>query len=640
MRRPSQCLRRLQLDFHNPTGIPDVGYDFDGKEFARILKGSGFDSVTVFAQCSHGYSYFPTKVGIKHPNLKRDLLGEMIEACHSENITIGAYISVGCSDFAKQEWLQVDSKGKPRSFEEQGGYTMVCLNSPYIENNVLPITSEVVENYEIDSVFYDLLFFHDEGCYCKYCIERMKKFGLNPEFPEDIRKHMKDSIDEFVDKTCNVVNNIKPYVEIVYNGLSVSERPRGIGKSGYVDIESLATGGWGYFYFPAKASYIRTLGKPVSGMTAAFHRSWGDFGTVKSRTMLEYECRTIIASGCAVEIGDQLHPKGKLEKAKYKIIGEVLNPIRKLEPWIKGAKPLTEAAIVLHPLAQGQFPSESWAGACKLLMEAKVQFDTVDKESDWSRYKLLVFADKVYNDEKVKGKLAKYLNSGGSVLATGDAISILPSEIVVKTGEPVFSPVYFRIKGELLKDIPDIPHIVNSGFIQIESSGADVLATLIKPYPEQGEKFFFSAQIPYYEDTDIPFIIKKGNLIYIASQLFSEYWEIGYGVHRKLLMSAINTLLLEPLTKSKLPLNFELAVLEQNNRLICHIVPYFPVRGEHVEQIEEWPSISGMSVGIKGNFKEVYLAPEQQKLIFSFDSSYTIVDLPPLLGPIVVVFEK
>ncbi len=356
-RRMSGSLRRLHLDFHNPAGIPGLCADFNAREFAVTIRDAGFDSVTVFALDSHGHCYYPTRAGIRHPDLKIDFLGEAVEACRREGLLVGAYIAVGSSDYVERSWCQVDALGRPRCHVDQGGYQMICLNSPHIEENILPITAEVVEKYPVDCIFYDLLHFFDEGCHCIRCKRLMERWDLSWKSPQDVRELTRRTVGIFAEKTAKFIRSIRPGLEISYNTMSIHERPAGMEHASYFDIESPATGGWGYFYFPPRARYIRTLGLPVSGMTVAFHNSWGGFGGLKSKAQLEHEAYTFIAGGAGVGIGDQLPPRGRLEKERYGRIGEILNPIRGLEPFLRSASPLAEAAIVLPPLGQGQFPS-------------------------------------------------------------------------------------------------------------------------------------------------------------------------------------------------------------------------------------------------------------------------------------------
>src|SRR5579875_4033522 len=92
--------RQVHLDFHNSPLIPDVGRDFDADAFAATLADARVNSVTCFAKCHHGMSYYPTKVGVVHPSLRRDLLGEQIEACHRRGIRVPVYVAVVWDEWA------------------------------------------------------------------------------------------------------------------------------------------------------------------------------------------------------------------------------------------------------------------------------------------------------------------------------------------------------------------------------------------------------------------------------------------------------------------------------------------------------------------------------------------------------------
>src|SRR5690242_3115984 len=54
--------RQVHLDFHTSPLIPDVGRDFDAEAFADSVQAGHIDSITCFAKCHHGMSYYPTKV--------------------------------------------------------------------------------------------------------------------------------------------------------------------------------------------------------------------------------------------------------------------------------------------------------------------------------------------------------------------------------------------------------------------------------------------------------------------------------------------------------------------------------------------------------------------------------------------------
>jgi len=68
--------RQVHLDFHTSEFIPDVGARFLKKQWQGALKHGRVNSINIFAKCHHGWSYYPTRVGHVHPNLKvRDLMG-------------------------------------------------------------------------------------------------------------------------------------------------------------------------------------------------------------------------------------------------------------------------------------------------------------------------------------------------------------------------------------------------------------------------------------------------------------------------------------------------------------------------------------------------------------------------------------
>lgn len=138
--------RQIHLDFHTSPAVPSVGEAFRASEFAEILKDAAVNSITIFAKCNQGMSYYPTKVGVMHPHLKFDLLGEMIEACHSQDIRTVIYISTMYDQYAWQhhgDWRVLDAEGREAGlFQETGPLKAqlgrVCINTPYLEPKPIP----------------------------------------------------------------------------------------------------------------------------------------------------------------------------------------------------------------------------------------------------------------------------------------------------------------------------------------------------------------------------------------------------------------------------------------------------------------------------------------------------------------------
>src|SRR5512140_1786704 len=118
-------------------------------------------------------------------------------------------------------------------------------------------------------------------------------------------------------------------------------------------------------------------------MTGRFHKSWADFGGLKTQDQLDYECGTILAAGGKICVGDQLHPRGVLDPAVYRLLGHSFERVEKLEPWLKDARPAAEAGILALGQAVDVLPgigshSPDVEGTAQVLLECGIQFDILD----------------------------------------------------------------------------------------------------------------------------------------------------------------------------------------------------------------------------------------------------------------------
>ncbi len=80
------------------------------------MKLGHVNQINIFAKCHHGWSYYPTEVGTTHPNLKFDLLGAEMEACHEIGEKCPIYFTVGWS---------------ARDAEEHPEWTMRTINGSF-----------------------------------------------------------------------------------------------------------------------------------------------------------------------------------------------------------------------------------------------------------------------------------------------------------------------------------------------------------------------------------------------------------------------------------------------------------------------------------------------------------------------------
>lgn len=658
--------RKVHLDFHTPPFLEKVGTKFEAKEFIETLKKSNVNIVVVFAKDHYGLSYYDTKIGTKHPGLNFDLLKEILEQAHKKDIKVMAYHSVGWDNLvihSNPGWMMVDAKGKRTS--KNGDWERVCLNSPYIDELFLKQVKETAENYEIDGLWFDIVVFPEGACFCQYCLRAMEKESVDPNNFIEHERFNDRSIKRFMKRTTQLVKKINPNLVVTYNGIMK------IGTRDYVDyldtyeIESLPYQRGGYLYLPLYLRYVRTLGKPFNGVTSRFHKSWGDFGSLKNPIQLKYECATMLANGGMCSIGDQMHPQGKLSPAVYENISQAYAFVKEREEWCLNAKSLPYAAILADYEVGSKrgSASESLKGAAKTLMESHCHFDIIDQFEDFSKYRVVILPDNRDLLAETISALKKFVAEGGSLLATyrtslkdnGEkgAKLVLDNLLgITYDGLSPYSLDYLRITNDELKtDIPEMDLVVYDRFLRIKrSEKAKELAQTVHPIIERTKKRFFShshapsSLMPSYSAI-VMNSYKKGKTIYFCFPIFKTYYDTNNPVYRQIVRNSLNILIprKERMLVTDAPPSVEVALMKQKKRLIVHLVNYHTEKkGGGLEVIEDLPTRRNINMRVRETrkLKKVYLAPSKKKLKWTKEGNYLQVTVPQLGIHQMIVFES
>ncbi|MGQ9630564.1 MAG: alpha-L-fucosidase [bacterium] len=658
--------RQVHLDFHTSPLIEGVGEDFDPGDFARTLKEAYVNSVTVFAKCHHGMSYYPTKVGVVHPHLKRDLLGEMIEACHKEGIRTPVYITVVWDEHAAAthaDWLQVGPDGKliGRGPLETLGWRWLCMNSPYADY-VIAQTEEVVENYPVDGIFFDIIM--QGQCVCNHCVREMEERKIDYSDPVQLYRFSVEVARRFMKRAYKVVKDRRPEATVFFNSrlrilndVELGMRLE-LGEFTHIEIESLPSGAWGYNHYPLMVRYFQTLGKEILGMTGRFHRSWADFGGLKNLAALEYECFQMLATGAKCSIGDQLHPRGAMDKTVYRRIGEVYKSVAEKEPWCEGAEPLAQIGVISS--RTGRSPEEmrgqlalSDEGALKILQELHHQFQFIDNEADLSRYDLVIAPDSIGFDKSLADKVRKFIKGGGGLILTGrSGLDVGTSQFALRefglkyVGEAEYSPNYIRARKPISDGIEPMDYVMYEGGVAVEAaSRAEVLATVVDPYFNRTFRQFSShRQTPPHRESKYPAIVRSGNVIYFSHPIFRLYILHGSWVYKKLICNAIDLLLGgDRLLSTSIPSSGHATVTRQTGRYIVHLLYYVPERRtKDIDIIEDVVPLANVNVSLKMAKRpgRVYLAPSKSDIPFLYEGGRVNCTVPEVRGHGMVVFEE
>jgi len=662
-------MRQIHLDFHTSPHIGGIGADFSREEFAATLKDANVAWINLFAKCHHGMFYYPTKLGTVHPNLKFDLLGEQARACRENGIKIGMYTCVGWNeDWADRhpEWMEVSPDGtlgarKPFS-SQYTSWRKLCLNNMDYRKI---IKEELLEEYEIfkpDGYWIDIII---QGmCICPACVSGMKRQNLDPESEADTSRYAKTVVLDYMEDIYGYIKTFAPQTHVYFNcnpyetDLADDKAIAGKNRRKYVthiDVESLPNEYWGYTHFPVAMNYINGKEADITMMNGKFHSSWGDFGSLRNKEALEYECFRALANGAGICVGDQLHPTGRLDPTAYRRIGEVFEKVREKEPWCEGTEKISQIGVYTAKLSGAQ-PKESAAadlaaeGAYRILTELKYNFDFIDADDELAAYELVVLPDLVVIDEKTALRINEYVSSGGKVLfssisAVRDGRFLIEDAGVTYLGPAEYNPRYMRIGPDNFPGIPPMDYCVYERGADVAAmGGAQVLARIINPYFNRSyERFCSHRQTPPNDaDTGLAAITRKGGVTYIAAPLFTDYAVNRVSAYREIISRLILGAGIKPLIATDLPSFAETTLRRKGSQTILHILNYIIEHKSHtLDTIEETLPLYGRHVSVRLPVKpaRAFLAPEKREIGFAWDDEYARFEPERIGGHEMIVIE-
>lgn len=192
-RNYTHSTRRFVLDT-NLTPTFAMSFDkFDVEDYVKAFASANVNCLFQIAKDHWGHSTYDTSVGIKHPQLKIDLLAEVIKHAHAHNVKVNAYYSLEHDSAVIEKhpgWSRRDIKGNLTRYHWHKLLTFgnPCFNSPY-RQYVLDQLTEIAKNYDADLFWIDCVAQGDAGapgCYCEYCRKAYReKFGK--EIPAEAR---------------------------------------------------------------------------------------------------------------------------------------------------------------------------------------------------------------------------------------------------------------------------------------------------------------------------------------------------------------------------------------------------------------------------------------------------------------------
>ena len=372
-------------------------------------------------------------------------------------------------------------------------------------------------------------------------------------------------------------------------------------------------------------------------MTGRFQRQWGDFGGVKPAPALEFECFRAQALGGANSVGDQLPPRGVLDPAAYKLIGEVFAQCEAAEPFYEGSE-MCPLVGIFTPNSVGQIEGEtgkSEEGATQMAEESGYDCVMLDDAATLDGLEVIVLPDSVVVTDKLKQKLADYYADGGQLIlsfnagfdANGEwALEFLPLRF---EGDGEKFPTFWRVSESFAPALALGERVVYHQGKNVLSDGLEVLAQRVLPYFQRTDVFFSSHfQTPPVREADrYPAIVVGERFVYFADPIFIEYRQTGNTLVRDAWRAAMRKLIGAPRFGEGLPTTMTIHPRRRGDDLLLTLLHYIPIRKAlDIDVIEERMPFGGYFLAMPDSVSNVKVwqgaALERAEAGFALPTSY------------------
>lgn len=584
---------RNLVDMHIPNGEGNFE-QFDADVYADNMKAAGVDMAYVYSSNCLGLCLYPTKIGIRHEIAnKRDIFGETVSALRKRGMGVVGYINSWCTEVARAhpDWEVRAPWGWAMGDKTRLAYC--CPNSPYADM-FHGMVYEMVSNYDIDSLWVDMVGFYAPVCGCKYCREKYKnETGL--ELPthidwtdENFVKYLKFKQEHLAEYTRGIVEaarRAKPGIPVSIQ-CATWANPMNSGLSNrFFGLMNYTSGD---FYSDRNKTdvvcrLLRNLSEdqPFEYMISrapdlTYHTA------IKDKSEILLQAYTSFLCGGSFLFIDAIDPAGTMNKDLYHMMREVKT---ELEPFFKTidheAQILRDVAVYINfdSYTSRAVNGKEMTELCKdtviperlNLMNSAFMRDHIDYDvitpgnlDELSKYKVVIVSDLYRMSREECDKLREYVANGGRLYISGEASALsvdasnkdkfmLEDVMGVRYKEYVDrKPVYMAptAEGQHLfeKFNPDFPAMVKKALpvVEVVSDKAKVLATVTYPVTTVTDRVHYASALsnPPVERTELPALVYhpygKGACLYSLAPLEQSKAVCDYDVFTGMIRSLLD----------------------------------------------------------------------------------------------------
>ena len=215
------------------NNIRDVDAAMDIDRHIEWLKS--FDANVLQIGCGGITAFYPSKLDCQmvNPYMKGDFFGEVLKKCHENGIRVIArfdFSKTHESFFEKHpEWYSRTGKNEPVRYHDT---VATCVNGAYQREKSLEIIREVITNYPVDGIFFNMFGYITSDysgnyvgiCQCENCKKRFREmYGEELPVKEDLNDPVFIKYLDFKKKTSDsILYRIHDLVQSVSPEIAVS----------------------------------------------------------------------------------------------------------------------------------------------------------------------------------------------------------------------------------------------------------------------------------------------------------------------------------------------------------------------------------------------------------------------------------
>ena len=666
--------RRSVVDMHITDWDERFMSEFDARDYVDMLVLARVRSAVVYAHSHVGLCYFPSKVGPMHKGLKgRNILGEVIDLCHHNGISVVAYCSGIFDTWAYRnnpDWRIIRANGEEAAKESR--YGICCPNSPY-RNYAAGIAEEICERFDLEGIRFDMTFWPCV-CYCPHCRSRFAE-EVGVELPTVInwedpcwvsfQRKREEWLAEFGALLTATAKRASPDVSVEHQAstylagwqLGVTEK-----LARHNDFLQ------GDFYGgPLQGSVARKLFHNLSqNLPGAFETSIGvdlrNYTALKSNELIKAKVSASLADACAFVFIDSIDPLGTLNRAVYERMGDIFKETGEYERYV-GGTPCQDVAVYLSTESKCDFADngktvddphlsskiphvEAAVSACKSLIDNHIPFGVITRRNldSLSRHQIVVLPNMLMMDHDEARAFREYVRNGGNLYAS--KLTSLMTVDGEKQADFMLADVFgASYRAETRESFTYVapaecaehlfagytarrPLGLSASQIVVEARpGAKILAKVTLPYTDPADPIHFASihNDPPGVSTEHPAVILnrfgKGKAIYAAADIES------LDPHRDVFVNLIRFLEKSFAFEACAPKSVEITVFHQEDqqRFIVSVVNFQ----------RELPNIpvDDIKMRVRTNEKSprcLLLLPEERRLSYEMGKGYVEFVVPRL----------